>query len=627
MKRFIRSLAFCLALSLAFCCMGCSGLNQLSDALRGLAARETPAPSATPVPEQTAAPQQETPAPAEPEPAAAGELLAALDLALFKKDMESDPLTLKLTLKNPDALGIGMPEATWGELSYEETMRTAAEYEAFLTQLEQIDRSALSEDEQLTYDTIAQELYAFLASAEYYYYDEVLSPYNGLHTNLPFNFVLYDLDNEQDVENYLALLEDAARYMAEDVLRFEQEKAELGTFMNDVTLDKVLEHIKDFADAGEGCFLYATFADSLAALNLGADAEAAYLARNDAAVDGLLAAYRTLYDGLDALRGSASGTGALCEYGQEGLDYFEQGLNYAACSEITPDEAYNLLQNEILAELYKYVGALSAEPDIEAQYGTIDLSIGTSEENLSMLEELMADYYPELPAHTVRFIDVPEELEDQFSPAAYLVPPIDDASENTIIINLKTMEEDTRLLDTIAHEGYPGHMYHYIYLRGLVEKTGWYRQNMGLTGYYESWSQSAENFFDEYNTAFSNNYCTIMSADNRISGLLLPAAISIGVHYYGWDEAKISEYVAAYFGEEAAAELAPLYLEIALDDAFYYLEYAVGYSLLQQEQRDAKAELGEAFDLRAFHEAFLSIGPTYFNLIAPRLDAWVAAQR
>jgi len=89
-------------------------------------------------------------------------------------------------------------------------------------------------------------------------------------------------------------------------------------------------------------------------------------------------------------------------------------------------------------------------------------------------------------------------------------------------------------------------------------------------------------------------------------------------------EVNQKEYLNA---GEAAAELAPLYLEIALDDAFYYLEYAVGYSLLQQEQRDAKAELGEAFDLRAFHEAFLSIGPTYFNLIAPRLDAWVAAQR
>lgn len=76
-----------------------------------------------------------------------------------------------------------------------------------------------------------------------------------------------------------------------------------------------------------------------------------------------------------------------------------------------------------------------------------------------------------------------------------------------------------------------------------------------------------------------------------------------------------------------SAELAPFYLETALDDPFYYLEYALGYSLLQKELRDAQEELGAAFDLRAFNEAFLSIGPTYFNLISPRLDAWVAARR
>ena len=44
--------------------------------------------------------------------------------------MESDPFTLKLTLKDPEALGIPMPEATWGELSYAETMRYAEEYGA-----------------------------------------------------------------------------------------------------------------------------------------------------------------------------------------------------------------------------------------------------------------------------------------------------------------------------------------------------------------------------------------------------------------------------------------------------------------------------------------------------------------
>ena len=230
MKRFNRFFAFGLALLLAFGCMGCSGINELSEALRGLADRATPAPVETPAPAPVETPAA-TPVATEPPAPDAGELLAALDLALFKKDMESDPFTLKLTLKDPEALGIPMPEATWGELSYAETKRYAEEYGAFLEQLHEIDRSALSEDEQLTYDTIEQELTAFVSAAEYYYYDEVLSPYNGLHTNLPFNFVLYELDCEQDVENYLALLVDAARYMQEDVLRFEQEKAEQGTFM------------------------------------------------------------------------------------------------------------------------------------------------------------------------------------------------------------------------------------------------------------------------------------------------------------------------------------------------------------------------------------------------------------
>ena len=626
MKRFNRFFAFGLALLLALGCMGCSGINELSEALRGLADRATPAPVETPAPAPVETPAA-TPVATEPPAPDAGEQLAALDLALFKKDMESDPFTLKLTLKDPEALGIPMPEATWGELSYAETKRYAEEYGAFLKQLHEIDRSALSEDEQLTYDTIEQELTAFVAAAEYYYYDEVLSPYNGLHTNLPFNFVLYELDCEQDVENYLALLEDAARYMQEDVLRFEQEKAEQGIFMNDAALDKVLEQIKDFADAGESCFLYATFADALAEVGLDAEKEAEYLAENEAGVTGLLAAYDALYDGLKELRGSCKGTGAICEYGKEGDAYFKQGLNAAACSVITPEEAMQLLENEIAVEYQKIFDVIYGDPEVFDQYGEIDLSVGTSEENLSLLEALMAEYYPELPAHTVRFIDVPEELEDQFSPAAYLIPPIDDAGENTIIINVKTMEGDSRLLDTIAHEGYPGHMYHYIYLRGILEKTGWYRQNMGLTGYYESWSQYAENFFDEYNTAFANDYCVMMSADNRISGLLLPAVFSIGVHYYGWDEARVKEYIASYFGDEAAEELAPLYIEIALDDAFYYLEYALGYSLLQQELRDAEAELGEKFDLRAFNEAFLSIGPSYFNLIEPRMDAWVASMK
>ena len=621
-RLFIRLSALMLAIALLMGMSGCTAIEELKDLIRQGLMENMPKPTEEPAP--TVRPGG-IPVPT-PTPTVFGEeasaLLRDVDLALFKLDMENDPLTLKLTLKNPEALGIGMPEATWGELSYEENMRNTEKYCAYLDVLSTIDRSALSRAEQITYDTICQELNAAKEAAGYYYYDEILSPYNGLQTNLPFNFVFYTLDNEQDVENYLCLLEDAARLMAEDVLRFEQEKAERGLFMTDATLDDVLEQIRDFATAGEDCFLFGLFEENVSALGL--ENEDAYIARNKAAVEGLFAAYNTLYDGLEALRGSCTGTGALWEY-EQGEAYFILGLNDAACTITTPEEAFNILEDQLMAEVSKLYQAIMHNPNIDDMYGTVDLTVGSSEDNLALLEELMADFYPELPAHGVRFIDVPKELEDQFSPAAYLVPPIDDASENTIIINQKTMADDPDLLSTIAHEGYPGHMYHYIYLRGTREETGWYRQNMNLTGYYESWSQYAENFFAEFNDTFDNDYCMLMAADARIGNLLLPAVVSIGVNYLKWDEGAVADYLATYYSKEGAEQLAPIYYKISIDDPFYYIEYAMGYSMLQQELADAQQELGAKFDYKAFNEAVLTIGPTYFNLLAPRLDEWVAS--
>ena len=70
----------------------------------------------------------------------------------------------------------------------------------------------------------------------------------------------------------------------------------------------------------------------------------------------------------------------------------------------------------------KLYDAAKKDAAVFDKYDTVELSVGTTEENIEYLKELMADDYPELPEHTLTFMDCPSELEDQFSPAAYLIP-------------------------------------------------------------------------------------------------------------------------------------------------------------------------------------------------------------
>ena len=617
MKSIIKPMSFALSLLLALSLLGCSA-----------APKDTAAPIATEAPAAASAP---TPEPEPTEDTARAEAEAALkelDERMFAESVVSDALSFHLTVAHPENFPLITDYPTgWGEFTYAEQEASNEENIAWLEELYAIDRNVLSDDSKITYDTLVQFLEQGIEGNQYYHYNEVLDTFVGLHSNLPLNLVFYDMHTKADVENYLTLLADTPRYVGQ-VLAFEQEKSADGKFMRDNALDKVLEQIKAFIDARETCFLFATFDEFIADIDELSDEErAAYSARNTELVNALIDSYQVLYDGLEALRGTATTDGALYTYGEEGKAFFATELKYNACADITPEEALKILYDELNAQLSKLYDAAKKDAAVFDKYDTVELSVGTTEENIEYLKELMADYYPELPEHTLTFMDCPSELEDQYSPAAYLIPPVDDASENLIILNNKTLENDNRYLDTLAHEGYPGHLYHYQYLRTLIDKTGYTRQALSMGGYYESWSQSGEVFFDNYNTRFGAPYCNFMSANSMIGNLLLPAIVSIEVNYVGKSADDMFDLTSAYFGDEAATELKDIYYDYAVENPFYFLEYAMGYSIYQQKLREAEDICGASFDLRSFHETYLNIGPTYFNISMPIMDEWISEHK
>ena len=158
---------------------------------------------------------------------------------MFAESVVSDALSFHLTVAHPENFPLITDYPTgWGEFTYAEQEASNEENIAWLEELYAIDRNVLSDDSRITYDTLVQFLEQGIEGNQYYYYNEVLDTFVGLHSNLPLNLVFYDMHTKADVENYLTLLADTPRYVGQ-VLAFEQEKSADGKFMRDNALDKV----------------------------------------------------------------------------------------------------------------------------------------------------------------------------------------------------------------------------------------------------------------------------------------------------------------------------------------------------------------------------------------------------
>ena len=582
-----------------------------------------PQPSPTPVPPTAAPTPQPSPTPAPPTEeelkAANKALFDELDLDLFKSMVLGDTLTFMLSVDNPESFGIAAEDIpmTLGEFTEEAFNEWTAECAAYQGRLEQIDRSMLDERDQLSYDMIDRFIEYELIFADYYLFSEPLQPYVGLQSNLPVSLELMPLETAEDIEAYIAVLRDTGRYF-DQIAAFEAEKLAEGLFMPKSAAETVVNDCKSFCKTGKKCFLITDFLERIADVELTDDERSAYIDQNSAAVlDVLLPAYEKLADEIKRLSDECEANGGSplekgLYYVDGGKEFFFESIRRASCAHMNANEIEDLLF-DTLADRYEklYSAYLGLPAGWENQ--SFELSVGSVQENLDYLRDKISEDFPALPEHDVRLYNVSKSLEDSFSPAAYLIPPVDNAFNNTIIINNKAVKDSQTLLATVGHEGYPGHMYQYIYQRNL-EGVGLFQSVMSLTAYYEGWSQYAEEYVYK-NTVIDRDMGELLATDSVIGNVLFPAIISLSVNGYGWDLADVESYLAD-FGMQAYAEY---YYEYAVNMPTYYFDYAIGYSCFFRLYDLYKDEKGLEFDPYTFHEEYLSYGPAYFDMIEERL--------
>ncbi len=532
---------------------------------------------------------------------------------LFCQEVAGSTISLHYTLKNPEAYGIDHAPVTFGYCTTD-TTAVCASAENALAVLHSFDRSRLSKENRLTYDILENYMVSARELAPYALYEEPLAPLTGTQSQLPVLLSEYQFDTQKDIDTYLELLTKTPEYF-HSILEFEQAKSESGLFMASYSADALIAECQTFIDMGDQNYLYSSFEDRLAATGLPDETKNAYIEANSERIKNyIFPAYTELKDGLTALRETGKNNNGLCHL-PDGRKYYELTVASETGSSRTIPELQQLTQGQMFADLTDMQKILS--PSAEGASVSSDLfkTQGTLLENpdpaciLEDLEQKLKSNFPKPPKVTTQIKYVQKSMEEYLSPAFYMIPAIDNAADNVIYINEGHLPDDLSLFTTLAHEGYPGHLYQTTYYAS--QKPDPIRNLLNYGGYVEGWATYSE-MMSYYYAPVSKEQATLMQKNTSII-LGLYALADMGIHYEGWTLLDAISFFRSY-GITDTDTIEKIY-DLIIADPANYLKYYIGYVEFLEMKKEAMKAWDDDFSQKKFHKAVLDIGPAPFQLV------------
>lgn len=540
----------------------------------------------------------------------------------FEESVTTDTVTLHYTLAHPENYGISMDEVTLGEFDLsEETMaEEVAEIKEEIEELKSFDYKKLTDDQKLTYDILVDLLETNLLSYDNPYLYEPFAYTSGLQANLPITMSEYTFYDEDDVKDYIALLNLVPDYY-QQCLDFEKVKSEKGLFMCDNSADEVIRQCEEYIADPENNLLIATFNDRIDDVpGMTPEKIDDYKQQNyDAVMNSVIPAYENVIDTFTSLKGTGTNDLGLAHY-EGGKEYYEYLIKSKVGTDKTPEEIIQVLDEEIEATMGELYGLamvnsesyMSYITDYESFYQDLD-----TEETIRYFEEMCVDKFPDIPEINFTVSPVHESLEGIVSPAFYMTPPMDDYENNSIYIN-EGSDSASGLWSTLAHEGIPGHMYQFVYF--LSNDPEPIRTLLSFNGYQEGWATYVELMSYDYYTGYEDETYKDIEAINTKLNLLVSARIEIGVNYEGWNLEETADYMNTNgFNGAAAQDI----MDYVIAEPGNYQMYVMGWLEFEELKEYAQEKLGDKFNEVEFHKVILDAGPCQFYILEDMVEEYV----
>lgn len=566
---------------------------------------------------------------------------------LFCQETASNTVNLHYTLRNPEEFGIREAPVTFGTFETDEN-RKLASVENIRRAMEEFDPEQLSVTNRLTFDVLDYYMDRLKENAEFTLYEEPLGLVSGIHTQLPVLLSEYQFYDREDVDIYLELMKMTPEYF-QSLIAFEQAKSDAGLFMSDAAAMQVVEQCKVFMNMGESNYLITTFVDRIGQVRgLSEKEKSIYIQRNALMLTSyVLPAYSKLSAALQSLMGTGVNDQGLC-YFPEGKEYYEQVVKVSTGSERSVSEMKDLTKRQIVEDLEAMERVLGITQDdrmkhvvgkgSDTQEGNVQQDSNAAEGNVSQeaaalignpeeaheaaamdtanpisilngLKKEIAKTFPTAPDTTVSVKYVPEALQGNLSPAFYMIPAIDSYEENVIYVNQAHMGNPLTLFTTLAHEGFPGHLYQNVYYAGTDPDP--VRSMFNTGGYVEGWATYAE-MCSYYLAPITKEQATILQKNSSII-LGLYTLADIGIHYDGWSRGDALAFFSNY-GIQDVNTVNRIY-DLVLGSPGNYAKYYIGYVEFLELKKDYAAEKGTDFSQKKFHKDVLMTGPAPFELV------------
>ena len=171
------------------------------------------------------------------------------------------------------------------------------------------------------------------------------------------------------------------------------------------------------------------------------------------------------------------------------------------------------------------------------------------------------------------------------------------------------------------HEGAPGHHFQ-ISLARENEALPAFMRFGGNTAYVEGWALYSETlgyemgFFDDP----WNRYGTLQDEQLRAMRLV----VDTGLHAKGWSREQAIDFMLANSGMTRTEVVAEVERYIAIPTQA--LAYKVGALKIQELREKAEEQLGENFDIREFHAEVLDTGSLPMPVLEAKIDRWIASK-